>query len=155
MERKPISRTENDIHRRLKQLKFQSETTQISIIMAKSISTTKNNTALKIKKPEQDTFTLALKSQTGIIAIKEFKFHDTRNWRFDYCIPYHDGKPVKVAIEVEGGAWTNGRHTRGSGFIKDMDKYNNAALLGYKLLRVTPDKLMSLSTFEMIIQATL
>ncbi len=44
-------------------------------------------------------------------------------------------------MEVEGGAWTRGRHTRGKGFIGDMDKYNQAALLGYKLLRVTPKQL--------------
>ena len=50
----------------------------------------------------------------------EFKFHATRHWRFDYC--WIDDK---IALEVEGGIWINGRHNRGSGSIKDMEKYNN------------------------------
>ena len=66
----------------------------------------------------------------------EFKFHPTRRWRFDYAFP-----KLKIAIECEGGAYTRGRHTRGTGFIKDMEKYNNATLLGWKLLRYTPSNL--------------
>jgi hypothetical protein len=55
-----------------------------------------------------------------------------------------------VALEVEGGVWTGGRHTRGAGFLKDVEKYNRAAVLGWRLLRVTPDKLVSFGTFEML-----
>ena len=54
--------------------------------------------------------------------VREFKFHPTRRWRFDFAWPDH-----KVAAEVEGGTWTGGRHTRGSGFEKDCHKYNAAA----------------------------
>ena len=64
----------------------------------------------------------------------EFKFWETRKWRFDWCWPDH-----KVALEIEGGVWTRGRHTRGSGFIKDMEKYNAAASLGYRVFRCTPN----------------
>ena len=63
----------------------------------------------------------------------EFKFYPTRKWRFDYCYP-----EKKIAIEIEGGAFTKGRHTRGLGFINDMEKYNHAVLMGWKLLRYTP-----------------
>jgi hypothetical protein len=55
-----------------------------------------------------------------------------------------------IALEVEGGVWTGGRHTRGAGFVRDMEKYNRAGVLGWRLLRVTPDKLVSAGTFEMI-----
>ena len=93
-------------------------------------------------------FIAVLKAQTGLVAVKEYKFHPTRKWRFDYCIP-----EIKVAIEVEGGIWTQGRHIRPKGMLGDMDKYNAAAIMGYKVLRVTPDTLFNLSTFEMIVQS--
>lgn len=62
----------------------------------------------------------------------EQRFHKTRRWRFDFAWPDY-----KVACEVEGGTWTHGRHTRGLGFQKDCTKYNEAALLGWLVLRVT------------------
>ena len=66
----------------------------------------------------------------------EFKFHPTRRWRFDYAWP-----DQKVAVEVEGGVWIGGRHTSGSGFVKDMEKYNFATAMGWKIFRFTPQQL--------------
>lgn len=77
----------------------------------------------------------------------EYRFHDTRKWRFDFAFPRH-----KVAIEIEGGVWTKGRHTRGSGFVKDMEKYNEATRLGWRILRFTPSDLGKSTTFETIKQ---
>jgi very-short-patch-repair endonuclease len=68
--------------------------------------------------------------------VTEHRFHPTRKWRFDYAWPAQ-----KVALEVEGAVWTNGRHTRGSGFVKDMEKYNSAAVLGWMVLRVQTKEL--------------
>ena len=48
-----------------------------------------------------------------------------------------------LIVEVEGGIWTNGRHVRGTGFINDCEKYNEATLLGYKVLRVTAEHIKS------------
>jgi len=67
--------------------------------------------------------------------IPEYKFHPARKWRFDYAIPKY-----MIAIEVEGGVWNNGRHTRGAGYIKDMEKYNEATILGWRILRYTPQQ---------------
>ena len=62
----------------------------------------------------------------------EFRFHPTRRWRFDRAwVPY------KVACEVEGGIWSAGRHVRGRGFQKDCSKYNEAAVDGWIVIRVT------------------
>jgi hypothetical protein len=71
-------------------------------------------------------------------AVAEFRFHPTRRWRFDWAWPSQ-----KVALEIEGGAWTRGRHTRGKGFVRDMEKYNQAVLLGWRVLRVTPKQVTS------------
>ena len=68
----------------------------------------------------------------------EFRFHPERQWRFDFCWPSH-----QVALEVEGGAWTRGRHTRGKGFIADIEKYNEATIMGCRVLRCTPQQLES------------
>ena len=67
---------------------------------------------------------------------REHRFHPTRRWRFDFAWPDH-----KLAVEVEGGAWTGGRHTRGSGFVADCDKYNAATVLGWRVLRYTTSHL--------------
>lgn len=68
----------------------------------------------------------------------EYRFHPTRKWRFDWAFREH-----KVAVEQEGAIWVNGRHTRGSGFVKDIEKYNAAAALGWRVLRGTPQQIAS------------
>lgn len=60
-------------------------------------------------------------------------FHPIRKWRIDYAWPEY-----KVALEIEGGVWTNGRHVRPSGYIKDMEKYNSMEMYGWLLLRYVP-----------------
>lgn len=42
---------------------------------------------------------------------------------------------------MEGGTWSQGRHTRGQGYKQDCIKYNIAALLGYRVFRFTADML--------------
>lgn len=62
---------------------------------------------------------------------REYRFAPDRRWRFDFAWP-----DKKVALEVEGGIWTNGRHNRGAGMEADMEKYNRATCEGWRLLRV-------------------
>ena len=63
---------------------------------------------------------------------REYKFHPKRRWRFDFA-----WKKLMIAVECEGGIWTGGRHVRGKGFEQDCEKYNAAALLGWKVFRFT------------------
>lgn len=65
----------------------------------------------------------------------QYHFHPTRKWRFDYAFP-----DAKIAIEVEGGTWINGGHSRGGGQLKDREKFNAAGLLGWRVLRFTLDR---------------
>lgn len=98
------------------------------------------------KQKEKDFFCLVVENElTTFDVIREYKFHPTRKWRFDYAIV-----ELKIAIEVEGGVWTGGRHTSSTGFISDIEKYNNATLLGWSLLRTTPDKLDSTEFYEIL-----
>lgn len=78
----------------------------------------------------------------------EFKFHDTRKWRFDFAFPNE-----KVAVEVEGGTWVSGRHNRGDGFVRDTEKYNAAAVLGWCVLRFTDKAINSGEAINLIREA--
>lgn len=71
-------------------------------------------------------------------AVEEFKFSPGRRWRADFALP-----TARILVEIDGAVWTNGRHTRGSGFLADLDKMNAAAVLGYRVLRFTPQQARS------------
>ncbi len=97
-----------------------------------------------------DIFTVICKTDLKVECVKEYKFHPKRRWRFDYAIPDH-----KIALEVEGGVWTGGRHIRAQGFLGDMEKYNTATLMGWRVFRTTPDDLLKMVTLNMVKQAIL
>jgi hypothetical protein len=74
----------------------------------------------------------------------EFRFCE-RRWRVDYAWVEH-----RVALEVEGGVWTQGRHTRGAGFLADVEKYNRLAEMGWRLVRCTPSTRDTAATLEAV-----
>jgi very-short-patch-repair endonuclease len=79
---------------------------------------------------------------------REYRFDGTRQWRFDFAWP-----TVKIAVECEGGIWTQGRHTRALGFEADCDKYNAATVQGWKVLRFTRSMIESGAAVETLIAA--
>ena len=81
-------------------------------------------------------FARAMQDILGSPVVDEHRFHTTRKWRFDLACPSR-----RIAVEIEGGAWSRGRHTRGVGYIGDMEKYNCAILLGWRVFRYTPNQL--------------
>ena len=81
--------------------------------------------------------------------VTEYEFHKPRRWRFD--LAWID---KKLAVEVEGGVWTNGRHTRPKGFINDCEKYNQAALDGWRVLRVHSVTVGNGKGWRMVAEAT-
>jgi hypothetical protein len=78
----------------------------------------------------------------------EFYFHLTRMWRFDFAYP-----KIKLAIEVDGGIWIMGRHNRASGWLRDQEKFNEAAILGWSVMRFTPQQIEDGSAFVTIQRA--
>lgn len=83
----------------------------------------------------------------------EFRFNKTavsrkgklRIWRFDYA-----WQDLKIALEVDGGIYSGGRHVRGKGFREDMEKMNEAVAQGWVVIRTTPRELPTLYTIDMI-----
>ena len=77
--------------------------------------------------------------------VREFRFSPPRLWRFDFAWPSH-----RIAVEIEGGVWINGRHNRGSGFVADCEKLNRAAELGFRVFRFPTEEVKSGRAIRMI-----
>ena len=78
---------------------------------------------------------------------REYRFHPDRKWRADFA-----HLPSRTLIEIEGGAWVAGRHNRGSGFVRDAEKYLEATLFGWRVVRLT-ERQLSADWIERIIRA--
>jgi very-short-patch-repair endonuclease len=71
--------------------------------------------------------------ESGIYVEKEHHFaKPQRRWRFDFALP-----DKKIAIEYEGIHSEKSRHTTVSGYQGDIEKYNAAQALGWKVIRLT------------------
>jgi hypothetical protein len=66
--------------------------------------------------------------------VREHRFHQVRRWRFDLAWPER-----KLYVEVHGGTWSGGAHSRGSGQRRDFDKQNSAVALGWRPIVVSTD----------------
>ena len=84
---------------------------------------------------------------------REFKFHPERKWAFDFYFASRrlgvevDGGNTLAVIGSDGRPRAVGRHTQAD----DYRKLNEAALLGYTVLRFTPAQVKNgeaLSTIE-------
>lgn len=80
--------------------------------------------------------------------VREYKFHPERKWRFDFAFPAE-----KLAVEIEGGVFSGGRHGRGLGFINDCIKYNAAVKLGWRVLRYSTDMVISGDAMNDVMEA--
>lgn len=84
-------------------------------------------------------------------ANRQYRFHPGRRWKADFVWL----GPRRVLVEVDGGVWKankdakrceyckeypRGRHLRPEGYENDIDKLNEAALLGYLVLRFTSNQ---------------
>ena len=81
---------------------------------------------------------------------REYRFAPPRRYRADFAYP-----DKLLLIEVEGGVWTQGRHSRGAGFTEDCSKYNLAATMGFRVLRFTGDMIksgMAIRTIEEVLK---
>ncbi len=106
-------------------------------------------TALAGKQPAVVELLFQLKAAKLPIPQQEWRFHPKRKWRFDLAFDFQrreaDGgfTNPQLAVEVDGGGFVNGRHGRGTGIEKDCEKYAEAMMLGWRVLRVTPAQVKS------------
>jgi very-short-patch-repair endonuclease len=89
-------------------------------------------TPAQLKRSPLEVQLAAQMDYAGLEYVSEYRFHPVRKWRLDFAFP-----ELRLAVEVEGGHWTGGRHTSGIGFEKDCEKYNALTLSGWRLLRFT------------------
>jgi hypothetical protein len=108
-------------------------------------------------------------AEHGIYAVPEYRFCEGRKWRFDFALsklikprPGEKVRPgeqslktrvAKLALEVQGGLFTNGRHSRGAALLKEHEKLNAAACAGWRILYTIPDNLCMPETVETIKKA--
>lgn len=102
----------------------------------------------KAPKAGEDTFVRLCEAHGLPRPEPEHKFHPTRKWRLDWA-----WLERKIALEIDGGAWSRGRHTRGKGFIADQTKRNEAQLLGWMVLHCTPQDVKTGKVFELLRRA--
>lgn len=76
--------------------------------------------------------------------VREFRFHKTRRWRADFAYPDR-----KLLIECEGGIF-HGRHTSPAGYSRDVEKYSEASLAGFTVLRFTSSQIRGGQAIAMI-----
>jgi very-short-patch-repair endonuclease len=108
-----------------------------------------------MKKEKMELQTLCLQSlvdnlsdQARTLGVLEHRFHPTRRWRFDAAFP-----EKRIGVEIDGGAFIGGRHTRGVGFKNDCEKLNNAALLGWRVFRFLPEQIRNGEVYDTLAQA--
>lgn len=70
---------------------------------------------------------------TKVPYVREEVFARPRRFRFDFRLSND------LAVEVDGGGWINGRHSRGSGMLTDCEKTALAAAQGIRVMRVMPE----------------
>jgi very-short-patch-repair endonuclease len=81
-------------------------------------------------------FEMLWQAQGGPELEKEFRFHPIRLWRADFA-----HLESRTLIEIEGGIYINGRHNRPAGFAADLEKYLEASLAGWRVIRLGQNEL--------------
>ena len=84
-------------------------------------------------------------AEHNLFPVAEHRFCPDRKWRFDFA-----WVDQKVALEVQGGLFTNGRHSRGPALLKEHEKLNQAARDGWRILYTIPQNLCMSETVEMV-----
>jgi hypothetical protein len=109
--------------------------------------------------PVQKLFLLSCQAHKLPEPVSEYPFAPPRRWRFDWLFE------ALVAVEIEGGIFGKGKkcpacgrnsvgaHTSISRLQSDMEKYREAAILGYIVLRFLPKEINDGSCFPIIRRA--
>lgn len=80
--------------------------------------------------------------------VREYRFLPPRRFKFDFAYPDR-----KLAVEVNGAIWTQGRHTRGTGASSDAEKLSLAAIHGWRVIVVVGEQIRDGRAIQWIEQA--
>lgn len=80
----------------------------------------------------EDKFLSLWQSAGGLPLIREYRPIPGRKFRADFALPQKH-----LLIEIEGGAWTGGRHVRPMGFLRDAEKYWLCWVYEWTVIRLT------------------
>ena len=75
-------------------------------------------------------------------------FWRDRAWRLDFAWPTQ-----RLAVEVQGGLFVQGRHTRGAALAAEYERHNEATLRNWRVLYVTAEQIADGSALAWIERA--
>jgi len=79
---------------------------------------------------------------------REVRFTPPRRWRWDLCWPDR-----MIALEIDGGGWVRGGHSREAGMTRDCQKRNAGTRMGWKVYRATGSMVRDGSALALLEQA--
>ncbi len=104
---------------------------------------------LRAKRSEpEEHLAFQLKAVKAPLFERQFRITPERKFMADFYFP-----TGKLVVEVDGGGWINGRHSRGDGMDLDAEKSALIALLPARLMRVTPKHIYNGNAVEWILKA--
>ena len=86
----------------------------------------------KLQRDLESELLFAIQAAGLPVPVHGYKFWPGRRYEFDFAWPH-----LMLALECEGGSWVDGAHVRGAHFESDCVKYSEAAVRGWRLIRVT------------------
>jgi hypothetical protein len=101
-----------------------------------------------VRLPPADAVAAWCKSRGYPAPVPEYEFAKPRRYRFDLC-----WVEKGVALEFEGGVYSRGRHVRPAGYENDCEKYSEAAVRGWRVLRATYRQVNSGLVFDWLERA--
>jgi len=103
-----------------------------------------------------ETLAFQIKALKLPAPVREYRFYPKRGWRADFAWPNE-----KLLVEYEGGIFARsmgkgqdyGWHQSVGRMLGDMEKYNKAAMMGFRVLRFTANHVKSGEAVNLIEQA--
>jgi very-short-patch-repair endonuclease len=98
--------------------------------------------------PPEDLLAYQLQTVKAPFFERQFRIHRKRRFRADFYFP-----KGQLVVEVDGGGYVKGRHSRGKGIERDAEKSAYIAQMPARLMRVTPKHVKSGEAVDWILKA--
>jgi very-short-patch-repair endonuclease len=95
----------------------------------------------------EETLLLLIRAEGLPEPEREYMFAKSigRRWRLDFAYP-----EKRIGIEVQGGTYIRGAHSRGTGLERDYEKYNQAQVLGWDVYQFSRKMIESGEAIDII-----